>query len=238
MTVRVGVIGTGMIGQDHIRRITHVVHPSGRELIAHGGVDAVLVTSWGPTHAEHVLAAIAAGKPVFCEKPLATTQEACLRIMDAEMAAGRRCDRHAAADALRAPQSLRPAVRLHHRDDHQRLGGARDRPGAVAVRGGDRGGQHPETPAVNAGYDIRGQAAGRVAADWQERFSRAFDAEFADWLQAVATGAPAGPASWDGYAATAVAESCLAALHSGRRTVVSMPPRPDFYAQAPGEQAQ
>jgi myo-inositol 2-dehydrogenase/D-chiro-inositol 1-dehydrogenase len=118
MTVRVGVIGTGMIGQDHIRRITQVlsgwavvavtdvdagrakqvaarlpgatVHPTGRELIADSGVDAVLVTSWAATHEEHVLAAISAGKPVFCEKPLATSEEACLRIIDAEMAIGRR----------------------------------------------------------------------------------------------------------------------------------------------------
>ncbi|MGW2051506.1 Gfo/Idh/MocA family oxidoreductase [Streptomyces sp. NPDC001858] len=117
MTVRVGVIGAGWIGQEHIRRLTESVtgvrvtavtdidsaraeeaaarvaarvHPDGAALIAADDVDAVLVTSWGPTHAEHVLGAIAAGKPVFCEKPLATTAEDCLRIIEAETAHGRR----------------------------------------------------------------------------------------------------------------------------------------------------
>ena len=50
----------------------------------------MLVASWGPAHEEQVVAAIAAGKPVFCEKPLAPSSDACQRIMDAEMAAGRR----------------------------------------------------------------------------------------------------------------------------------------------------
>jgi myo-inositol 2-dehydrogenase/D-chiro-inositol 1-dehydrogenase len=118
MTVNVGVIGTGMIGQDHIRRITQVltggavvavndvdearagqvaaglpgasIHATAQDLIADDHVDAILVASWGPAHEEQVVAAIAAGKPVFCEKPLAPTSAACLRIMDAEMAAGRR----------------------------------------------------------------------------------------------------------------------------------------------------
>ncbi len=118
MTLDVGVIGTGMIGQDHIRRLTSVlsgarvaavtdvdldrarsvaggvpgatVHETGQALIDDAGVDAVVVTSWGPTHEEYVLAAIAAGKQVFCEKPLATTREACDRIVDAEVATGRR----------------------------------------------------------------------------------------------------------------------------------------------------
>jgi myo-inositol 2-dehydrogenase / D-chiro-inositol 1-dehydrogenase len=118
MTLNLGVIGVGMIGQDHIRRISTVlsgarvaavtdvdlgrahdvagklydtaVHDSGQDLIADAGVDAVVLTSWGGTHEEYVLAAIGVGKQVFCEKPLATTREACDRIIDAEVAAGRR----------------------------------------------------------------------------------------------------------------------------------------------------
>lgn len=119
MTVRIGVIGTGAIGRDHARRINQVlaggrivalsdvnrasaeavradiapeatVFPKGEDLIASPEVDAVLVTSWGATHEQYVLAAIAAGKPCFCEKPLATTAEGARRIVDAEVARGKR----------------------------------------------------------------------------------------------------------------------------------------------------
>lgn len=117
MTVNIGVIGTGSIGSDHIRRIGEKCRggrvvavsdldqeraaaiaarvdakafPSGTELIANAEVDAVLVASLAPTHAEYVLGCLAAGKPVFSEKPLATTAADCEHIVAAEQAAGRR----------------------------------------------------------------------------------------------------------------------------------------------------
>ncbi|MGG3989153.1 Gfo/Idh/MocA family protein [Bacillus smithii] len=119
MTLKFGVIGTGAIGSDHIRRITNtlsggkivavtdfnkeaakrvvedfnldaVIYPDDKALIADDNVDAVLVTSWGPAHEPSVLAAIEAGKYVFCEKPLATTAEGCMRIVQAEMKHGKR----------------------------------------------------------------------------------------------------------------------------------------------------
>lgn len=119
MTVRIGVIGTGAIGRDHARRINQVLAGAritaltdvnletarsvqadiapdaeicltGEELVASEMVDAVLVTSWGATHEQYVLAAIAAGKPCFCEKPLATTAEGAKRIVEAEVGFGRR----------------------------------------------------------------------------------------------------------------------------------------------------
>lgn len=58
-------------------------------MINSSDVDAVIVTSWGPAHAGSVLGAIKAGKPVFCEKPLATTAEDCRKIVDAETATGK-----------------------------------------------------------------------------------------------------------------------------------------------------
>ena len=127
MAISVGVIGTGNIGQDHIRRITQALsgarvvavtdidsaraqkiaqglggraEATGQNLIAAKDVDAIIVTSIGSTHEEFVLAAIAAGKPVFCEKPLATTAAACKRILDAEVAFGKRLARSVSCVAM------------------------------------------------------------------------------------------------------------------------------------------
>lgn len=119
MTLRFGVVGTGAIGREHIQRITHtlsggqvvavtdvnreaalavvkqnqidaIVYPNDLALIADKSVDAVMVTSWGPAHEATVLAAIAAGKYVFCEKPLATTAAGAMNIVKAEMKHGQR----------------------------------------------------------------------------------------------------------------------------------------------------
>jgi myo-inositol 2-dehydrogenase/D-chiro-inositol 1-dehydrogenase len=53
-------------------------------------VDAVLIASPDDTHAGLTLACLKAGKPVLCEKPLATTVEDAVKVLDAEVALGRR----------------------------------------------------------------------------------------------------------------------------------------------------
>ena len=60
------------------------VHADALELIADPAVDAVVVASPAATHEPYVLACIEAGKPVLCEKPLATSAAAALRIVEAE----------------------------------------------------------------------------------------------------------------------------------------------------------
>jgi myo-inositol 2-dehydrogenase/D-chiro-inositol 1-dehydrogenase len=341
MTVRVGVIGVGVIGQDHIRRITQVltggavvavndvdqeragqvaaglpdatvdvtVHATARDLITDANVDAVLIASWGPAHEEQAVAAIEAGKPVFCEKPLSPSQDGCLRIIDAELAAGRRMLQvgfmrrydagylamKAALDDGRigAPLLMHCAHRnpslppygfttemiisdsaVHEIDIVRWLFG--EEITAATVLKPRRSSQAPgdmhdplilllemangvlvdDELFINAryGYDVRGevvcesgtvaladvgevtvrvnnQYGGRVPVDWRDRFIRAYDAEIQDWLTAVAAGTATGPTAWDGFAAAAVTDAALAALKTGQRAPVVMPPRPDFYAK-------
>lgn len=54
-----------------------------RELLARSDVDAIAVTSPDFLHEEHAVAALEAGKHVFCEKPLAITIAGCDHILEA-----------------------------------------------------------------------------------------------------------------------------------------------------------
>jgi len=114
MTVRVGVIGAGIMGADHANtvhrklsgadlvavtdvdasRAQAVADASGAAVATDGfalievpSVDAIIIASHDSTHAELTLAAIAAGKPVLCEKPLAPTVSDSAAVVAAERAA-------------------------------------------------------------------------------------------------------------------------------------------------------
>ncbi len=117
MPVRIGVIGVGLMGAEHARLLSHVV--SGSEvaavfdvdprraeavaadcgarawddpmvLIKDDVVDAVLLASPDQSHEQFVLACLAAGKPVLCEKPLTPDGAGSVRILQAESDLGRR----------------------------------------------------------------------------------------------------------------------------------------------------
>jgi myo-inositol 2-dehydrogenase/D-chiro-inositol 1-dehydrogenase len=116
MALRVGVVGLGVMGAGHLRTLVADVpraqvaavcdvdvararlvagegvclHVDPIALIRSEEVDAVLIASSDATHADLVLACIDAGKPVLCEKPLATTAAASLVVTEAEAALGRR----------------------------------------------------------------------------------------------------------------------------------------------------
>ncbi len=115
--LRVGLIGTGAIGRTHIERINTklqgakvvaaadvavefgkkvaadyglLAFDSPEELINSSEVDAIVVCTGDDDHEWLTVAAIKAGKYVFCEKPLAPTAEGAKRVVDAEMAAGKK----------------------------------------------------------------------------------------------------------------------------------------------------
>ena len=59
-----------------------------RKLVANPKVEAVVIASPQDTHLEIALAALALGKPVLCEKPLATTLADCRKMVAAAEASG------------------------------------------------------------------------------------------------------------------------------------------------------
>lgn len=118
MAIRIGIIGTGVMGADHARTLArHVagvslkavydadakraklaadetgaetVATSPAALIEDRTIDAVLIASPDATHKELMLACLAARKPVLCEKPLAPTPAECLEVIAAETRLGKR----------------------------------------------------------------------------------------------------------------------------------------------------
>ncbi len=67
-----------------------MVFENERELIQHDGIDAVVITTPDDTHAGLVLECLHSEKPVFCEKPLATTVADARGILYAEAELGRK----------------------------------------------------------------------------------------------------------------------------------------------------
>lgn len=118
MTVRIGIIGTGGMGARHARNLhakivgAEVVALSDLDehrarqvagdcggaavtsdpvgLIHDARVEAVVIASPDATHADLTLECLAVGKPVLCEKPLATDAADARRVVDAEVARGER----------------------------------------------------------------------------------------------------------------------------------------------------
>ncbi|AEF42407.1 Gfo/Idh/MocA family oxidoreductase [Hoyosella subflava] len=117
MTVKVAVLGVGVMGANHADQLTNLVAgadvtvindydderanaiadaiPGARvvsdpfDAIVAEDVDAVVIATPGPVHEKQVLACLEAGKPVLCEKPLTTDVESSLEIVKAEAALGK-----------------------------------------------------------------------------------------------------------------------------------------------------
>jgi len=267
-------------------------HADSLELIRSDDVEGVVIASSDATHADFVLACLAEGKPVLCEKPLATTADASLLVAEAEAASGRRlvqvgfmrrfdpaygamkrvldggglgdpllmhcAHRNASVPPTYTSDMLITSSLTHEIDvirwlTGQEIAGAT----VLAPRSSSRaaGIRDPQLALletedgvlvdvevfVNAGYgyDIRCELVGEagttrlpdaVAPGFLQRFADAYRLELQDWVDAVANGGPNGPSAWDGYAASAVADACLASLANGRPVDVRLAERLALYA--------
>ena len=116
MSIRIGLIGAGIMGSDHARlfaeevpgvslqvicdadlaRAKKAADATGASaasdplaVIADKSIDAVVIAAPDQFHAPLTLACIAAGKPVLCEKPLSQDNNECLQVLAAEENCGR-----------------------------------------------------------------------------------------------------------------------------------------------------
>lgn len=65
--------------------------------------------------------------------------------------------------------------------------------------------------------------------NWVPRFAAAYAAQTNGWVRSVRNGQPCGASAWDGYMATALAETLAGALGSPGPIRFDLPHRPDFY---------
>lgn len=114
--LHIGIVGAGGMGRTHARRwrqvprtvVTAIADPAEEaaknlaeeaggaavfahidELLAHAPVDVVSVCTPTGSHADLAVAALSAGKHVFCEKPMALSVADCDRMIAAAQRAGR-----------------------------------------------------------------------------------------------------------------------------------------------------
>jgi myo-inositol 2-dehydrogenase/D-chiro-inositol 1-dehydrogenase len=331
--LNIGVIGTGGMGARHARNLAlhtananvvavmdmdgeragavaeecggAAVYTDPHAMIAATDVDAVVIASPDSTHTELAMACIAAGKPVLCEKPLATNVADAGRVMEAEVAAGQRLVQLGfMREYDEAHYRVRELVRggelgaaLYFRGTHTNLneGGARtiedviinsaihDIHSARWLMGGtvtevttrhitvpgegpqscrlalidlrfDSGALATLEANVDAvyGYEVRIEVmceggsissdglsgvrqrrplskAQAIEADWLERFDAAYRTEAAAWVEAVRTGTPAGPSTWDGYISMIIADTCVKSAISGKPEAVPVVEQPGLY---------
>ena len=136
MTIRIGLLGAGAMGAEHAwcygqmdgvelagvysrdpEKATAIAQPSGarvraaaRDLIDDPAVDAIDVCLTTAVHADHVVAALQAGKHVFCETPLATEMAEAARMRDAARGSGKLLQVGLLMRSVAACQWVRAAV--------------------------------------------------------------------------------------------------------------------------------
>ena len=330
MSLNVGVIGLGAMGAYHANLINEqIAHASvvavydkdltraqkvvkkinsaqfltdPFELISSPNIDAVVIVSPDDTHLGYALECIKANKHVLCEKPLATTAEECMSVIDAEQAQGKRLLQvgfmrrfDPSYNNIKKQYTIGKigkALMLHcvHRNAkiHSVYGSpltnslvheidisrwllnaeiisiqairipsmefkSLDDP-LFTILKTDKGQIIDVDHYWNAkyGYDIRtelvcehgtltmappvtvetresGGQSFPISPDFRSRFADAYRLEIQAWINSIRTGQMVGASAWDGYIATAVAETGEKSIKTGLPVNVSLKQIPAFY---------
>ena len=106
--IRIGMVGLGRLGQKHAINLKHKIASANvvaacsinteeltwaqeqlgieqlfedyQQMLEQADIEAVFLASSTATHPQHIIAALEAGKHVFCEKPLALSTDECLEV--------------------------------------------------------------------------------------------------------------------------------------------------------------
>lgn len=202
MTVRVAVIGAGIMGSDHARVIAEEIPGATLQVVCDVSEAAArtVADTCGAAHAGTEIAATTAFEPTAgmadCGKPV-------VMVMETE-----------------AGQLVTVEVNNNAAYGYDVRGEVVSTEGAVSLG-------RP----VGAVVDAALGASTAYPADWRPRFQDAYRLQNKAWIQSIVRGAPAPDAAsaWDGYCATVVAEAGAKALETGQRCSVDLVERPQLY---------
>ena len=85
-------------------------------------------------------------------------------------------------------------------------------------------------PPAHTELNVKLRSQSGYPADWRPRFADAYREQNMAWIRSIGDDKPCGAASWDGLAASLVAERGVESLVSGREVEINLPGKPKLFS--------